>query len=142
MRIAAGLLAAAVLAGCGILPSAPPEWVVNRQPLESCGEEIDTLNAAARACLLEAFESGRGAEIISTQATIEGDPITRYIRVHDNGVVEIFIDATRDRFGSGEWERLVCDRLVPVAEANDPPDLVFPDAMVFIEDGCEELPVP
>ena len=57
-------------------------------------------------------------------------------------MVEIFVDVTRDRFGSGLWERLRCEMLVSVDEANDPPDLVFPAEMVFVEDGCEELPVP
>ena len=143
MRIAGGFLAAAALiVGCGILPAAVPEWVANRQPLESCGEETDQFDQAARTCLLEAFESGRGAELVSTQATIEGDPITRFIRVHENGVVEIFVDATRDRFGSGEWERVRCETLNPVAMANDPQNPTFPDEMVFVENGCEELPVP
>jgi hypothetical protein len=143
MRLAAGLAMAVLVAGCGILPGAVPDWVVNRQPLEPCGEESPGgMNDDARACLLEAYEAGQGAELISTQTTVEGDPITRYIRVHENGAVEIFVDATRDQFASGIWSRLVCDRLIPVAEANDPPDLVFPDAMVFTEDGCEELPIP
>jgi hypothetical protein len=143
---AAALLAAAVVTGCGLLPSAPPDWVVNRQPLESCGTEDfghgEGADVTGRTCLLEAFGEGRGAELITSQTSVEGDPIVRYIRVHENGVVEIFHDATRDRFGSGEWERVVCDRLVPVAEANDPPDDVVPETMVFIEAGCEALPVP
>jgi hypothetical protein len=140
----AAILAAILVTGCGLLPA--PDWVVNRRPLPSCGEEMleqgEGGDVALRTCLLEAYQEGRPAELVSTQPTIEGDPITRYIRVHENGVVEIFHDATRDRFGSGGWERLVCDRLVPVAEANDPPDNVFAETMVFIEVGCEALPVP
>ena len=146
MRSAALVLVAAMLSGCGLLPSGPPDWVANRLPLPGCGEEVigqgGEFDVAARTCLLEAFESGDGAELISTQTSVEGDPITRYLRVHENGTIELFVDATRDRFGSGEWERLHCERLVPVADANDPPDLVVPDAMVFMEDGCETLPVP
>ncbi len=57
-------------------------------------------------------------------------------------MVEIFLDATRDRFGSGRWERIRCEVLLPVAEANDPHNPTFPDEMVFVENGCEELPVP
>jgi hypothetical protein len=120
--------------------------VVNRTPLPLCGaEEVGlegTYDAEARACLLAAHLDGRGAELLTTQNTMEGDPINRYVRVHENGVVEIFVDATRDRFGSGEWERLVCQRLAPIAEVNEPPDLVFPADMVFVEEGCEELPTP
>ncbi len=145
MRWAVGLLAI-LLCGCGVLPSVEPEWVVNRKPLESCGREQvghgEGIDVAARTCLLQAFEDGRGAELVSTVTSIEGDPITRFVRVHENGTVEIFVDATRDRFGSGEWERLRCDSLLPVAEANDPPDLVFPESQVFVEQGCESLPLP
>ena len=131
-RSAAGLAAAAIVAGCGILPGPAPEWVVNRQPLESCGTETAVgVNVEARMCLLEAFEAGHGAELISTQMTEEGDPVTSYFRVHENGVVEVFSDATQDRFGSGEWERRVCDRVVPA-----------PDDQVFVAEDCEELPVP
>ena len=74
-------------------------------------------------CLLEAFEVERRRDD-QHRTTIEGDPITRYIRVHENGVVEIFVDATRDQFGSGEWERLRCESW-SVAEANDPHNLAF-----------------
>ncbi|MDQ2674284.1 MAG: DUF4362 domain-containing protein [Chloroflexota bacterium] len=123
-----------------------PDWITNRLPLTSCGVEDlgveRTFDADARSCLLAAHQRGSGAELISNVVSIEGDPITRYLRVHDNGVIELFVDATRDRYGSGRWERLRCDRLVPVAEANDPPDVVHPLEMVFVEDGCEELPVP
>lgn len=140
-------LAAAALTGCGLFAGPAPAWVVDRQPLPSCGEEVlgqgDAGDAEARSCLLEAFREGRGAELVSTRPTIEGDPVTRYVRVHPNGVVEIFVDATRDRFGSGEWERLRCERLVPIEEIRDDrPDLEFAAESVFVEIGCEVLPVP
>lgn len=91
-------------------------------------------------CLLTAFETGGSGELISTTTSVEGDPITRIIRVLDDGTVEMFVDATRDAYGSGEWERFRCSALVPVAEFNDPPDLFFPDEYVFVEDGCEPMP--
>ena len=131
MRLTA-LFATAMLAACGFLPPTPPDWVTNRLPLESCGVD-DGAEADARRCLLEAFLAGQGAELISTESTIEGDPITRYVRVHENGVVEIFVDATQDRYGSGEWERIVCAELVPVE---------MPTGLVFGEQGCREQPVP
>ena len=140
------VMAGAFLVGCGLVSGPEPEWITNRLPLTPCGiEEVGVegnFNGDARACLLAAHEAGTGAELISTQTSVEGDPITRYVRVHENGVIELFVDATRDQYGSGEWERFRCDRLVPVAEANDPPDITFPEAMVFVEDGCEPLPVP
>jgi hypothetical protein len=146
MRHAALVATILLGAGCGFLPSVPPDWVTNRLPLDSCGEEVlgqgEAGDVDVRMCLLEAYEDGSPAEMISTQPTIEGDPITRYIRVHENGVVEIFVDATRDQFGSGEWERLQCEEIVSVDEANDPPNLVFPADMVFVEDQCRPQPVP
>jgi hypothetical protein len=148
MRFAAGLASAVLVAGCGILPTpdGAPDWVANRKPLDACGTELldqgEPHDETVRRCLLEAHEAGLGAEMISTRPTIEGDLITTFTRVHENGVVELFIDATRDRFGSGVWERVVCDALVPVEEVNDPPDIVLPADMVFTEAGCEEQPIP
>ncbi len=140
MRMSGVLVAMALTTGCGLLSFVPPDWVTNRDPLPLCGEEDighgDGFDPAARACLLEAFQDGRSAELISTQTSIEGDLITRYLRVHESGTIELFVDATRDRFGSGQWERLECQRLVPVAEYNDPPDTVLPAEFVFVEDGC------
>lgn len=118
--------------------------MANREPLESCGSEEaglgEGIDPAARACLLEAFESGGSAELTSTMTSVEGDPTTRIIRVLEDGTVEVFIDATRDNYGSGEWERLRCAALVPVAEINDPPDLFYPEEHVFVEEGCEAVP--
>ncbi|HET8777299.1 MAG TPA: hypothetical protein VFN76_06525 [Candidatus Limnocylindria bacterium] len=85
---------------------------------------------------------GREAELISTQRSVEGDPIITYMRVHKNGTIEIFVDSRQDRFKSADWARLRCDSLVPVAQANEPPDLVYPDDMVFVEEGCEALALP
>lgn len=143
MRVAA-LLAMLVMSSCGLLP--PPDWVANRQPLPSCGEEVveqgASFDVAARECILDAFADGHAAELISTQRSVEGDPIISYIRVHANGTVEIFVDARADRFKSADWTRQHCDRIMPVADANEPPDLVYADDMVFVEDGCEALPLP
>jgi hypothetical protein len=142
----AALSVALLATACGILQGPAPEWVVNRQPLPACGTEVLEQGQAGepelRRCLLEAFEEGRGAELITTRPTIEGDPVTEYLRVHENGVVEMFIDATRDQFGSGEWERMVCDGLTPVEDLEDAPDAGAAPEMVFVQHGCEPLPVP
>ena len=138
-------IAVAAAAGCGLFPGAVPDWVANREPLDSCGTEDagqgERIDRGARACLLEAFRTGRGAELTSTETSVEGDPITSIIRVHPDGTVEVFLDMTQDAFGSGAWERLRCTALVPVDDVNDPPNLVLPDEMVFIQDGCEPVPV-
>jgi hypothetical protein len=92
-----------VLTACGLLP--PPDWVTNRQPLPSCGEEVveqgGPFDVAARECLLQAQTEGREAELISTQRSVEGDPIITYMRVHENGTIEIFVDSRQDRFQIG-----------------------------------------
>ena len=93
----------------------------------------------ARQCLLAAFEEGRGAELITTMTSVEGDPITRYIRVHENGTVEIFHDATQDQYGSGGWERLRCERLVSVEECERRTRSISSrSTTVFVEDGLRE----
>ena len=144
-RAAAGALLAMALAGCAdFFTPAQPDWIVNRQPLESCGvEEISAnglgVNVDARTCLLTAFQSGDGAELISTRPTEEGDPITSYYRVHENGTIELFVDATRDRFGARTWERYSCGTLASAEDMN--PDLANEDR-VFIELDCVPLPVP
>ena len=139
------LVAVGLMAGCGLLPVATPDWVANREPLPPCGEEdvgVDGgFDAEARRCLLDAFESGGTGELITTQTTVEGDPVTRFLRVHDSGEIELIVDATRDAYGSRGWERLSCDRLVPVEEAEGP-DVSFPDDMIFIEEGCQQRPLP
>ena len=145
--LVAASIAIVAASGCSVLTGAAPAWVTDREPLESCGTEqaerglADTTNPA-RMCLLDAFRSGRGAEMISTTRTMEGDPITSIVRVHPDGVVEVFLDNTRDRFGSGAWERLECTALVSVQDANDPPTTVQPDELVFVQDTCEPVPAP
>jgi len=129
-----------LVSGCGLLPSAQPEWVVNRLPLTSCGEEIvergDT-DVEARQCLLDAFRAGEGAELITTQATGQDGQVTRYLRVHENGTIEIFTDATDDPTGSGAWERETCTQMLGADEVRD----VWVEE-VFVMIDCQSQPIP
>ncbi len=129
------VVAAALLAGCGSLAAPTPDWVTNRNPLPTCGvEELGAdlaYDERARACLMGAYQAGRSAELITHQVTDEGDPITGWVRVHENGVIELFVDATLDRAGSGTWERWGCEAL----SHED-------GSRVFVADGCERLPLP
>lgn len=137
-RIAPLLAVIALLAGCALVP-ATPEWVTDRRPLPACGVELVTaeggMDGDARRCLLAAWEAGEKAELISRFTTADGDTTTRYLRVHANGFIEIFVDSTLDALGSGRWERLACDSLEPVADDEDP-------ELVFTEQGCEALTLP
>ena len=135
MRTVGLVAAAALLTACGSLAAPAPDWVVNRNPLAACGvEELGAdleYDEGPRTCLMNAYLDGRGAELITNQVTDEGDPITGYVRVHENGVIELFIDATRDAAGSGTWERWGCEALSHEAGAR-----------VFVPDGCRQLPIP
>jgi len=138
-RLGFALLTIAI-AGCGLVPSGQPEWIANRKPLPACGEETvvrgDT-DVEARQCLYQAYLNGEDAELISTEAITEGRRITRYMRVHANGTIEMFIDATGDPLGSGTWERETCGQLLGAEEVRD----VWIEEVFIILD-CESQPVP
>lgn len=126
-----------VIAGCGLLPSAPPDWVTNRRELPPCGRETldqgGAPNVEARECLIDAWREGRAAELLTEMRTIEGDPVSRLTRVLEDGSVEVFVDSTMDRYGSGAWDRMVCTGLRPV-RADDG----LSEEWVFVEEGCGE----
>ncbi len=140
MRAAAGL-AAAVLAACGVLQPALPDWVANRQPLEGCAPgivEVDSPEAAAgEQCMLDAFRVGRGAELVTAGEMATGEPLTSYVRVHENGTVEMFLNLGDDPRAPGAWERIRCEELVPTEPGPDPVE-----GGVFTIKGCEQLPLP
>jgi hypothetical protein len=124
MRTFAVAAMCSLLLGCATpaLPSSPaaspgqppvPLEVANRTPLPSCGTERATTplgpwNQAGRNCFLLAYREQRPAEFTRTRLTSEGDPITSIYRIIDRDRVEVFIDSTQDRFGSGGWQRLNC----------------------------------
>lgn len=130
-----GIALALLVAGCDLLPAPPPEWVTERGELPACGAEEVTAdrlpNSQARECLYDAWRESRAAEMISERRSVEGDPITTIYRVLPDGTVEVFVDMTRDRYGSGTWERLACSELRPVRE-----DDGIDESWVFVEDGC------
>lgn len=128
------------LCGCGGLPSDQPDWIVNRLPLTACGEEVverGHTDVEARQCLLDAFRAGEGAELITTQASGVDGQVTRYLRVHENGVIEIFTDATQDPTGSGAWERETCGQMLGADEVRD----VWVEE-VFVMLDCNAQPIP
>lgn len=134
-RAHAGLaLAALLIAACGVLQPAVPDWIANRQPLDACADgvvEEDSPEArSGKACLLEAYGSGRGAELVTAGRMETGEPLTSYLRVHENGTIEMFLNLGDDPGAPGAWERFRCEEL-----AANP-------VTVFAQEGCEQLPIP
>ena len=130
--VAVGVVVAAVLAfltfGTGQPTAAPTESPVariiasseasadapasfrDRPVFRSCGRielsQGGTVPAASIACLSTTPTEGR--ELVVVSPTTEGDPIVRYFRTGpDLDGVEIFEDATADRFG-GAWHHTFC----------------------------------
>ena len=125
-----------LLAGCDLLdriePNAAavrfpnaPAVVRDRVALPPCGEERVRLggdgNVAGRRCLWSAYQERRPAEFITTQWSIEGDPITSIYRILPGGAVEVFIDSTQDAWSAKTWLRLACPGLSLVVGAPDQP---------------------
>ena len=59
-------------------------------------------------CIVTAAREGRRARAVAVLTTIEGDPIPTYVYVRGKGDLLVVTDSTRDRFGSGGWERSHC----------------------------------
>lgn len=100
---------ASVVASSMASPDAPAAFK-DRPTFRSCGqielEQGATIPPARIACLSATPAEGR--ELVVVSATTEGDPIVRYFRTGpDLTGVEIFEDATGDRFGGG-WQHTVC----------------------------------
>lgn len=94
-------------------PGAPQEFT-SRAALPSCGEfslgHGEKPPPSARSCLASAVGGQGAAELVVTSLTIEGQPIVTYYRTDRDGRIEVFIDSTRDQYGSG-WVRLKCQGL-------------------------------
>ena len=139
-RAAALAVAAMALVGCGVMPSALPQWVADRKPLPPCGEEVverGNTDVEARQCLLDAFRAGQGAELITTQTSGLDEQVTRYLRVHEDGTIEIFTDATQDPTRSAAWERETCGQMLGADEVRD----VWVEE-VFVMLDCNSEPIP
>lgn len=111
------LLAAVALAGCGNEEEVDTDAPQAEPGVEDCGS-YESLNeppkegeAEKNRCLLDAFEAGRDAKLVVTLATVEGDPLTHHFTVTGPGEVEVLVDATKDKFGSGTWQALRCTGL-------------------------------
>ena len=134
-------LASLLLAGCAdVLLPEPPEWIVNRQPLAGCADGIVQAGSreaeTAELCILDAFHAGRGAELVTAGQMATGDPMTSYVRVHENGTIEMFHNLGGGLSEPGAWERMRCESLVPTDVVRGPAE------GAFTLTGCQMLPLP
>jgi hypothetical protein len=140
MRAIGCLVLSIVLAGCEGFTEPVPDWVANRQPLEACADGVVAAESpeaeAGQACILDAYRSGRGAELVTAGEMETGAPLTSYVRVHENGTLEMFLNLGADPTAPGAWERFRCEALVPTDGVRDPGE------GVFTVEGCEMLPIP
>jgi hypothetical protein len=120
--------------------AAAPAQVNLRDPLPFCGIEQSSgpgnvPDETIRRCFLDAFTEARPAELVIILTTIEGDPIGMIYRTRPGQPIEVFVDSTRDKFGSGAWETYGCTGLHEI-QAGDPSGLAV--SAVFQLDGCTE----
>lgn len=123
----AGLL---LLPACQYTPSALEDWRddPSRGRYENRNEPVSAEQERANRCLLEAFATGRPAELVVTFHSVEGDPVTTYYRILGPHRVEVFVDNTADRYSDQKWVHMLCGDLV------DDPLCVSVDFA-----GCREL---
>ena len=120
MKPGAALLLVALalaLAGCGNEDEVDADAPQAEPDVEDCGS-YESLNAPPEEgeaeknrCLLDAFEDGREAKLVVTLATVEGDPLVHYFTVTESGQLELLVDSTKDKFGSGSWHAQTCTGL-------------------------------
>ena len=139
MRRPTAGLAGLLLSGCAVLQPGVPGWVANRQPLEACAVGVVSAgsaeSAAGQQCILDAYRDRRGAELITAGEMATGDPLVSYLRVHENGTIEMFHNLGDDPSAPGAWERFRCEELAPPRQDDPVPG-------TFTIGGCEMLPVP
>jgi len=113
-RVAAvALVLGVAAAGCGGGDGGAgglSELTADRRRMPSCGAydappdgfrpDSPAEGRTARECFLSAFREGRESELSITVSSIEGDPITTIFRVLGPDDLELFVDASADRFSA------------------------------------------
>ncbi|MGY1730926.1 hypothetical protein ACI798_05345 [Geodermatophilus sp. SYSU D01045] len=107
MTRAVVLLTALACAACAPSAGAPAAFT-DRDALPACPAQDlgqgERVAADALACL-----AAGEAELEVTRPTTEGDPVTSWYRARPGlPGLEVFVDGSRDRFGTGDWLRLDC----------------------------------
>lgn len=99
------------VAELGIDPARAPDGALDLEGGRFCGYEVrgltDSANDDGRACFVAAIDGNGTALFIQQVTTTEGDPVA-YVWRTEGGLESLFIDSTRDNFGSGEWSQQAC----------------------------------
>jgi Domain of unknown function (DUF4362) len=103
---------------CGEPDDPPvPRAFADREQLSGCGRVERTWDDGSLeregevACLLDAVDAGQRGELVYVEFTVEGDPITHYLRVLGRDDVEVITDTTADEFGRQGWRVRQCSGL-------------------------------
>ena len=86
--------------------------------MPSCGSyeavpgELPAADRAVRDCFLAAFGSGTEKEVTVTAPTIEGDALVTIYRVLGPNDVELFVDASADKFAAVKTYHQRCTGVV------------------------------
>ena len=71
------------------------------------GEQL-AVSAAQADCLREALAKGKGAELLISYPTVEGDEIRDHFRLTPDGELELYSDTTDDAYSDQKWEFTAC----------------------------------
>jgi hypothetical protein len=134
-RLAAALLAGALLAGCDAFtpseaastpdPLAPaPAAVRNRVALPGCGSEGQVPNVAARQCFWKAYAAGLTAEFITSRRTPSGAPTMAVYRALGPGRAQLFGDFSDPALGGRGWVEVDCPGFTMTRDGEFFPDFV------------------
>ena len=139
-----GELTAALIA-LGVDVEQAPQEVLAMSQASYCGLEVrdnlrtlgESINEPARRCFLDHSLVARAAVFVESLRSVEGDPVVYVWFVGPEGTTGGYVDATRDHFGSGTWEKVSC----PEITANFPHAPEPLPASYFTCNDTNDIPV-
>ncbi|PWJ47041.1 hypothetical protein SAMN06264364_1423 [Quadrisphaera granulorum] len=115
--VTAALLGAAGLSLWAALPPSPPPAAAELPQCPAVTVGQGEPSPTASSCLFSDAAEEEGAELVVTAPTTEGDPIrTHYRRLPGQPGLEVLVDSTNDRFGSGTWTRQSCPEAMSLSD--------------------------
>ena len=104
------------LAAVGAAVESAPTGAVEQGDATMCGVETvtngdtgpDRGDPVGRRCFIDAVDGGTAAVFVRSLTTVEGDPVVEVWHTDTQGVITLYVDATRDPLGSQQWETIGC----------------------------------